>query len=137
MRIELPFAPVACPRPRIAMRGGYPTAYYPPKYKAFKQDVKAYLEKHYPDVKYDEGPLHVSYDFIFPRPKSLFRKKDLDKRIKHTKKPDLDNLVKSVNDVLEDAGILSNDSIVQTITASKYTASKTGRAEIIVVINHG
>ena len=73
MVIRLPFEPVACPRPKIAIRSGYPSAYYPPKYKIFKSNVTAYLKSNYPDIRFD-GAVYITYTFIFKRPKSLQRK---------------------------------------------------------------
>ena len=136
MIIKLPFEPVACPRPKITVRSGYPSAYYPPKYKAFKSDVAAYLNRNYPDTRYENCGVHISYTFVIKRPKSLYRNCDYSFRIKHTKKPDLDNFIKSVNDVLEDAGILSNDSIVYSISASKWIADKEEEPHIIVEISN-
>ena len=119
------------------MRSGYPSAYYPPKYKAFKKDVSSYLKEHFSHIRFECEAVYLTYTFIFNRPKALQRKKDTEKRIKHIKKPDLDNLIKSINDVLEDAGILSNDSIVQSIKASKFIAGKDEAAHIIIELNHG
>lgn len=133
MIIKLPFEPVACPRPKITVRSGYPSAYYPPKYKAFKSDVAAYLKQHYPNAKY-ENCVYIAYTFVLKRPQSMFKNTCLSSRIRHSKKPDLDNFIKSVNDVLEDAGILSNDSIIHSIFAAKWIAAKDEEPHMIIEI---
>ena len=66
-----------------------------------------------------EGPLSVRMLFVMPIPKSLSKKKHeelLGER--HTKKPDLDNLVKAVLDSLNGVAY-EDDSIIWSIDATK------------------
>ena len=133
MVLLLPFSPVPCPRPKITMRNGFATAYYPSKYKDFKKNVSKYIRTNFTYIKYDV-PVKITYTFILPRPKYLQRKKDSSNRIEHAKKPDLDNLIKSINDILEDSEVLSNDSIVYSIDAIKYIAAKGEDPSILITI---
>lgn len=133
MILSLPFTPVPCPRPKITMRNGYATAYYPSKYKNFKRDVTQYIRQNFTYSTYNT-PIKITYTFVLPRPKYLQRKKDTSNRIEHAKKPDLDNLVKAINDVLEGSGVVSNDSIIYSMDAIKYIAAKQEEASILLTI---
>ena len=97
--------------------------------KAFVRGKRAYLTSDNPRLKAwreavttqacphagaytGERPLHVTYRFILTRPKSV-------RRWLPWKKPDLDKLIRAVNDGLGDAGVWDDDSRVTTITAWK------------------
>ena len=68
---------------------------------------------HDQSIPFAGGPVFVSIHFHMPRPKSLPRRITA-----HTKKPDLDKLVRAVKDAL--TGILwTDDSQVVTLTAHK------------------
>lgn len=64
-----------------------------------------------------DGPVMVRMDFFFPRPKNGKT------RTRHTVKPDLDKLVRAVLDSLVAGGLLTDDSRVCTIQASKNYVS--------------
>lgn len=72
-----------------------------------------------PPVPLDRA-LHMKLSFRLPRPKSLA------KRIRyHTKKPDLDNLEKSIKDALK--GIFyRDDSLIVSMESIKGYSEKTG-----------
>ena len=72
--------------------------------------------------------------FIMKRPKSNYRKKDIDERYPHVKKPDIDNLIKSVLDSLQKSSIISDDSIVWRVSAEKHIAAKNENPAIIIHI---
>ena len=134
MKIHLPFAPVACPRPKISMRGKTPVPYYPQKYTTFRNNVKTWISNNYPEAMFSaDSILYLHYTFVLPRPKSLMRKKDPQGRIPHSKKPDLDNLVKSVNDAFEGL-VFAQDSHVQMILAHKWIAAKDEKPSIEVIV---
>ena len=102
--------PVACPRPRVTSKG---FVYYPAKYKAFKRNLEAELAELDIDPLPAGVPLSLKVRFSMPKPK---RGKHIGY---HYKKPDLDNLVKSLCDGLEGAGVLHNDSQIAHIEAYK------------------
>jgi Holliday junction resolvase RusA-like endonuclease len=69
-----------------------------------------------------EGPLALSITFIMPRPKNKVWKQKPMPRYCHTKKPDLDNLVKAVLDALN--GLASRDDAqIHTLHISKVVAA--------------
>ncbi|WP_420100159.1 RusA family crossover junction endodeoxyribonuclease [Corynebacterium sp.] len=64
-----------------------------------------------------DGPVHVTTEFVMPRPKSL------PKRVLHmVKKPDLDKLIRSTLDALSGIAYV-DDNRVTTIHASKRYAT--------------
>ena len=105
LRIKFDVKPVACARPRL---GKFVT--YTPKstseYKKLLSEL-LHLELRNPEVKakierlYDE-PIMMLLTFSMPIPKRLIRKKEPQpwKSSYPTQKPDVDNLYKSVADVL-------------------------------------
>lgn len=100
--------PIACPRPRVTRQG---RTYYPKKYK----DWVKVMTKRLSDLSIPEGGLHVDLVFVVKRPKSL-KKGD---RILHTKRPDLDNMIKAVLDALP----IKDDAVFCSISAKKYYAA--------------
>lgn len=115
--------PVAQGRPRFFRRGKHIGCYDPEKSKSFKETVKwqAIEQK----AKMLSGALEMRFKFYLQRPKSLPRKVKY-----HTKKPDLDNLVKIVKDALEGICYL-NDSQVSLSTEEKLY-SECPRVEILI-----
>lgn len=132
--LEIPLGPVACPRPRVSRF----VTYYPKKYKDFRKAAKAYLKASDDSVYlYSSEPIHISYVFIFPRPKYMKAKKYPRERIIHTKRPDLDNLIKAMNDVIQDSKIIDDDSQIYSCSAHKYYASDFEHEAIYITIRKG
>ena len=100
--------PIACPRPRVTKQG---RTYYPMKYKVWIKDMRERLA----DMQIPEGGLHVELTFLVKRPKYM-RKGE---RVIHSKRPDLDNMVKAVLDALP----IPDDAVVCSITAKKFYAA--------------
>jgi Holliday junction resolvase RusA-like endonuclease len=73
------------------------------------------------------GPIRVDVDFLFPRPKCLSRNKDPEGEIRHTSKPDRDNLDKALLDCLKTLGFFGDDAQVCEGEVRKFYVSKTGR----------
>lgn len=113
--IRIPYKPVACARPRVTRFG----TYYPKAYKTFKKEVAEYLRIHCNFKIVSKTPMHIDYEFIFKRQKKHTVKKYGAGRIKKITRPDLDNYIKAVNDVLQDACIILDDSNIVSIAASK------------------
>lgn len=129
-KIILNIVPVPCPRPRVT-RGG--SAYYPKRYRDFKRDCIALLRVNYPDLKINKMIVLIDYVFVLPRPKYMQRGY-IDGLIPHQKRPDLDNLLKSINDCIESAGIISNDCIISDSASRKRYAEKSGKPRIEITI---
>ena len=117
----IPLVPVPCPRPRVT-RGG--VTYYPKRYRDYKRDCTLCIKNNIPSLVISEVKL-LECLFVLPRPKYMSRGYSPN-LIPHTKRPDLDNLLKTLNDCLEGAGILSNDCIISDIIASKRYAERDG-----------
>lgn len=101
--------PLATPRPRATKRG---TVYYPANYKKYI----AALRKDLQELDIPEGPLQAEIVFVLPRIKKLPVHGN---RVIHTKRPDLDNMVKAVLDALP----IPDDARICKITAVKYYAA--------------
>ena len=107
--------PMACPRPRVAGR----FAYMPKNYTKWKQNQKIRIRSHLKKL-HIEDPVFLSVVFVYKRPKALSRQKDPRERIyKHTK-PDIDNLSKSVMDLLQDCKVIKDDSQIVGLMAQKW-----------------
>lgn len=113
------------PRQRHAMRGKHIVNYTPKthpvnEYKARVRGaaVEA-MTKH--GVGMITGPVHLWLCFVMPRPASKVWKTKPMPAEHHTKKPDLDNLMKSLKDALTGV-VWRDDSQVTAVTASKLIA---------------
>jgi len=73
-----------------------------------------------------DGPVEMVVLFYMPRPKNLYRKKDPSGPVISDKRPDLDNLIKSVTDAL--SGVLyRDDGQICYASAVKLYHEKEGR----------
>lgn len=118
--IFIPFEPVPKGRPKFT-RTGHP--YTPKKTKEYEKKLAEFYKSQTSDY-YDE-PIKVRLVFYMPIPKSASKKKRIlmeSGQIKHTVKPDVDNLVKSVLDACNGVAY-SDDNLVTTINAIKIYAS--------------
>jgi len=105
--------PIPKARPRATKIGNRAVMYTPTQTKQFENYVKLVASQHAPKELLT-SPLSVNLAFFLQRPKSLPKK-----IIHHTKKPDIDNLAKSVLDALEGV-IYVNDAQVTSLLITKY-----------------
>ena len=113
--------PVAKGRPRFSTRGKFFVAYTPEKTKTYESEVGMMAKAAMGASEALEGALEAFIYVTFPVPASYSKKRTeacLAKKEKHTKKPDLDNVVKSVIDGM-DKIIFLNDSQITSIHATK------------------
>lgn len=112
-----------CQRPRL---GKYGNAYNPPKYTQHKKELAELLKK----TGIAKGNYeYVRMHFYFPYPTAQPNKDRVD-LAPMNKKYDIDNLVKSFLDAMQDAGIVDNDSMICGIYAEKvFTVEKKGWIE--------
>ncbi len=94
---QLDIDPVGKGRPRVTSFGGRPRMYTPAKTRSFENAIGRVASRHLEKI---DGPLRVDILAITTRPKRLKRKKDSDKVIYRTTKPDADNVRKAVLDGL-------------------------------------
>ena len=129
--------PKAEPRPRCTCFQGRGKMYTKrsDELKEWRKQIAAEVRKECRGEQF-EGPLMLDVYFIHPRPQRLKRKKDPDWRIRKDTKPDLDNLLKPIMDVLTEEGVWKDDSQVFHVRTSKhyvdrYTGAKVG-AEVLI-----
>lgn len=85
----------------------------PEKSKSWKETVKWQAIEC--KAKIQDGPLWLFLHFKLPRPKSLSKKVH-----HHTKKPDLDNLVKGVKDGLKGICYADDSQVVRLAATKEY-----------------
>jgi len=123
MLIIVPGTPIAQPRQRHAVRAGHAVNYTPSKHPVndFKAAVKMAWRAGCTAAPHD-GPVTLMLTFVLPRPGNMMWKTRPMPRVPHTKKPDADNLAKSVKDAL--SGLAwRDDSQVCELTVRKFVAS--------------
>ena len=116
LTITIPGAPIAKKRPRFARRGKFVTTYNDQQTEEgkFICIMQAQLKNHQPIPV--GVPIHLEVFFGMPYPASMSQKKR--NGAEHTKKPDIDNLLKFLKDCGN--GILwHDDSQVVSVEAQK------------------
>lgn len=120
LTIRVPGTPVGKGRPRISVRGGHAMAYTPEKTVRYENLVRTVFAKAYPDAVPLDVPVKVTVDAEFPIPKSWSKKKKASANYA-SKKPDIDNIIKSVFDGLNGVA-WTDDAMVSIVEArKKYT----------------
>lgn len=120
--------PLAQGRPRFKRVGKFTKTYDPAKSKSWKESVRwQFIEQmHKENRSMIEGVIEADLVFLLPRPKSLPKKTKY-----HVKKPDLDNLVKSVFDALQGIAFHS-DSQIYKMTVTKLYETKIPGVSVIL-----
>lgn len=118
-KIVIPLIPLPAPRPRFSKFG----TYNPKSYTEYK-DALLTISKVQCKTYYD-GLIRLDITFYMPIPASLSKKKrsELIEQHYHIKKPDLDNLLKSVKDALEGT-YYKNDSQICEVNMKKVYSDK-------------
>lgn len=89
------------PRPRVVVRGKFPTVYMPGEYKDWKAGVATHVQGLSTITPAAPGePVKVELQFFCERPKTT--------KLSHPK-PDIDNYAKSVLDAFNDSGVIWDD----------------------------
>lgn len=129
--------PIAQPRQKQTKFGGnylpkdHPVQYW--KVLVAESYKRAYEQEKNP-INLNK-PIALTLLFMFPRPKNMQWKTRLWLRLWHTKKPDLDNLIKAVKDSLN--GIAwCDDAQVFSLLVQKYICSATDKIGCSVVIEY-
>lgn len=87
------------------------------KLGSWRSQVKEKLESANESCTPLTAPVSLQVVFWMPRPKSV-------KRLWMTVKPDLDKMIRAINDAATDAGVLEDDSQVVEIVAMKFYEGK-------------
>ena len=117
-----------CPRPRVALRGRVPVAYYPADYTKWKEEARIALAYEGAPI---QGPLRVTIQCQGERPKTTKLP---------APKPDIDNYAKSVLDAMTQAGVWEDDSQVVQVQAEKMWGARNAiyiEVEILVTAPQG
>jgi Holliday junction resolvase RusA-like endonuclease len=125
--------PVPKGRPRFSTRGKFPVAYTPEKTKTYESEVGMMAKVAMGASKALEGALEAFIYVPFPIPSSYSKKRTeacLSDSEKHTKRPDLDNVVKSVIDGMSEI-VFFNDSQITSIHATKVYG-EVAKVEVVV-----
>ena len=127
MRIELtiPGKPVAQGRPRFYRRGNFVVATDPKASKVYKADIQYLAQKHKEDNNISgllDGPLGLDVMAYFPCPKSRWRKTKPRTEEHHAKRPDADNVAKSIKDGLTGVFYHDDSQISELIIRKRIAA---------------
>lgn len=121
----IPFEVTAASRPRVTRYG----TFYSKNYEAFRKVVGEWLDTQIKPVSFGGVALKARFVFILPLPKSYSKKKkELLLGQPMTDRKDIDNMQKSVMDVLQ-GRYFNDDCQIYHVTASKYWGEK-GRIEV-------
>lgn len=130
MKIVIPGKPIAKARPRFARRGKFVITYSDQEIEESR--VLWEIRQQRPEKPVSE-PISITLWFGMPIPKSTSKKRRelmLTEKICHTKKPDLDNLIKFYLDVMNNE-IFLDDKQIYFLTAFKEYAENP-RTEIYI-----
>jgi len=121
MRFTIPIEPKPQKRDRITARGGFVRSYKDTKQAKYETQIACMLEQHRPE-KPLEGALELRVICYLPIPKSKtkkFKAAAIAGEERPTGKPDCDNMLKNIEDIME--GIFyRNDSQIVTETVHKF-----------------
>lgn len=115
--------PVAKGRPKFSNRGGFVKAYTPAKTLNYENLVKVSFDEQV-DKPIMMGEVIADIKAYFPIPKSTSKKKEklmLSGAIDHTKRPDADNIAKTVLDALNGRAFKDDSQIVCLIVEKHYS----------------
>ena len=120
LSFKVPGEPVAKGRPRFRCLKKYVSTYTPKKTLLAEKAVLDAFKSAYPSFKkLLEGPIRLIVHFYMPVPKSLSnRKKEHLYGKPHLKRPDTDNLLKTVCDALN-GHVWKDDSQIFSISTEK------------------
>lgn len=134
--------PMLCPRPRATSRNGHGAVHMPPEYDEWKKAAALILASQWRKLGMEFGrgvAVRVSICAVFGRPQSRPDAVRPDQwktggRVRRWARPDADNLLKAVNDAIQDAKIVEDDLLVEIGFASRWYGAigETPRTEIIV-----
>lgn len=119
--VTIPITPVPKARPRFTRYG---KAYTPEKTKKYERAIAETWKQATRNFKYDrEQPLYVNLVFGLPIAKSTPKGKAEQMAqgiIRHTKKPDVDNLAKAVMDSLTGVAWCDDSQVVKVSIFKEY-----------------
>ena len=130
----IPGEPVAKGRAKFARRGNFVTTYTPEKTARYENLVKLAAGQAMGQLAPIECAVSIVVRAYFPIPKSWSLKKQRAAalgEVMHTKRPDLDNVVKAVKDGSNEV-VWKDDSQVVQVLASKSYGNPRVEVEVVV-----
>jgi Holliday junction resolvase RusA-like endonuclease len=125
--------PVPKGRPRFSTRGKFPVVFTPEKTKNYESEVAMMAKAAMGSSEPLEGALEAFIYVTFPVPASYSKKRTeacLNDSEKHTKKPDLDNVIKICLDGMN--GIIFKDDSQITSIHSTKVYGEIAKVEVLV-----
>lgn len=117
MKFVIPGTPVGKGRPRFTRNGH---TYTPEKTRAYEALVQRCWREQCGGICFHGTPIEATVYACFPIPQSLSKKKRAELAGEpHTKKPDLDNVLKAVFDALNGFAY-EDDALIYKVEAEKY-----------------
>lgn len=120
MRFVVPGTPKGKARPRVCFKGNRAWAYTPKVTRTYESEIKKHALKS--GIKKKVGNVSIEISAIFKIPKSTSKTKSkqmLEGQIRPTKKPDMDNIAKTVLDALNGIAY-DDDKQVCTLKISRW-----------------
>ena len=121
VQFSVPGKPIGKQRPRVTTRGGFARAYTPKETVEYENRIRT----SYRCISGGKlsGPVFASIEGIFPIPKSASKKEKelmLSGSIPYTKKPDCDNIAKSVLDALNTIAYDDDSQVCKLMVSKTY-----------------
>lgn len=137
--LTIPGEPCAQGRPRFTTQGGFVRAYDPAKSRNYKAFVRMIASQEIikQGWKPTEMPLYAKITAYLGVPTSKskkFKQGALNGEIRPTKKPDMDNLVKTVQDALEGIAFKNDSQIILLVAAKFYSEEPRVEIELEVAV---
>lgn len=102
---------------RLQIRNGKPIFFKTKKASDYQKIINLYSIKYKPKAPWDCA-IRLEVDYFLPRPMRLNTKKTPQYVLRHTKRPDLDNLQKGTQDALRDFWL--DDSQIADLAIRKF-----------------
>jgi len=131
VKITVSGDPVSKARPRATVISGKPSMYTPAKSKNFEFLIRQRAEAVF--LKPFEGPVSIKVTFLLKRPKRLLWKTKPMPALFCDKRPDIDNMFKSVADGLNGVAFLDDGQIAEVHLKKLYHAGGSGPSTVIEI----
>jgi len=120
IQLTIPGEPIGKARPRMTRNG---IVYTPKKTLNYETLIKELFIIKYPDFQPLEGPVRMSLSAWLKIPKTSKKKTEAmeNGEIRPTKKPDMSNILKSVEDALNNLAYRDDKQIVEVEIEKKYS----------------
>lgn len=137
IELTIPGQPIGKQRPRIAHTRSRAFMYEPTKTMNYEIYVKELFIIKYPDFKPIEGPVRMTLMAFVKIPKASIKKTEAMEsgEIRPTKKPDASNILKVVEDALNNLAYQDDKQIVEARIGKRYSSQP--RIELTIEeVNH-